>query len=96
MTDTEYKILQQAQGVTYEDALRDLRSIFYNKGGLYTDDSFAFIMAFKALETYIEHSKTYEWCHDCKEYDTENHCCHRWTNAIHRTVEEIKKSHEQN
>ena len=32
----------------------------------------------------------HEWCHDCKEYDQEKHCCHRWTKVIRNTVEEIK------
>ena len=31
-----------------------------------------------------------EWCHDCKEYDTENHCCPRWNRVIRRTLEENK------
>ena len=32
----------------------------------------------------------FEWCHDCKEYDQEKHCCHRWTKVIRKTVDEIK------
>lgn len=32
----------------------------------------------------------FEWCHDCKEYDTEKHCCHRWTKVIRQTVEKMK------
>ena len=32
----------------------------------------------------------FEWCHDCKEYDKEKHCCHRWTKVIRQTVEELK------
>ena len=32
----------------------------------------------------------FEWCTDCKEYDQENHCCHRWTKVIRQTVEEMK------
>lgn len=32
----------------------------------------------------------FEWCTDCKEYDQEAHCCHRWTKVIRNTVEEIK------
>lgn len=32
----------------------------------------------------------FEWCHDCKEYDQEQHCCHRWTKVIRQTVEELK------
>lgn len=32
----------------------------------------------------------YEWCHDCKEYDQEKHCCHRWTKVIRNTVAELE------
>lgn len=32
----------------------------------------------------------FEWCHDCKEYDAEQHCCHRWTKFIRKTVDELK------
>ena len=32
----------------------------------------------------------FEWCHDCKEYDQEAHCCHRWSKQIRQTVEELK------
>lgn len=34
--------------------------------------------------------ESFEWCTDCKEYDREKHCCHRWTKVIRNTVEEIK------
>lgn len=36
--------------------------------------------------------ESFEWCHDCKEYDQEQHCCHRWTKAIRKTVDELKQS----
>ena len=32
----------------------------------------------------------FEWCHDCKEYDQNAHCCHRWTKVIRNTVNELK------
>ena len=34
---------------------------------------------------------SYQWCTDCKEYDHEKHCCHRWSNVIRNTVEEMKQ-----
>lgn len=40
----------------------------------------------KAMGAYRE----FEWCHNCKEYDQEQHCCHRWTQNIRRTIEEVK------
>lgn len=36
-------------------------------------------------------SEEFEWCHDCKEYDAERHCCPRWTKVIRKTVEEVKQ-----
>ena len=33
----------------------------------------------------------WEWCHDCKEYDQEAHCCHRWTKVIRKTVAELEE-----
>ena len=42
----------------------------------------------KALPSAEEES--FEWCTDCKEYDQEKHCCHRWTKVIRNTVEEIR------
>jgi rubrerythrin len=32
----------------------------------------------------------FEWCHDCKEYDQDAHCCHRWTKVIRNTVNDLK------
>ena len=28
------------------------------------------------LERRKTNDETFEWCHDCKEYDQKNHCCH--------------------
>lgn len=44
--------------------------------------------AIKALPSADQ--EEFEWCHDCKEYDQERHCCHRFTKTIRDTVEEIK------
>lgn len=49
----------------------------------------ALTLAIAALE---QQEKAYdEWCPDCKEYDKEKHCCHRFTKVIRQTVEECKK-----
>ena len=39
-------------------------------------------------------SQTFKWCTDCKEYDQEKHCCHRWSKVIRDTVEEMKQEQE--
>ena len=35
-------------------------------------------------------SESFEWCTDCKEYDQEAHCCHRWSKMIRKTVDEMQ------
>lgn len=35
--------------------------------------------------------QSFKWCTDCKEYDQEKHCCHRWSKVIRDTVEEMKQ-----
>ena len=37
--------------------------------------------------------QTFKWCTDCREYDQEKHCCHRWSKAIRDTVEEMKQEY---
>ncbi len=34
-----------------------------------------------------------EWCHDCKEYDQERHCCPRFNNVIRKTVQECREGY---
>ena len=31
-----------------------------------------------------------EWCTDCKEYDTERHCCPRWNRVIRETLKDAQ------
>ena len=38
--------------------------------------------------------QTFKWCTDCREYDQEKHCCHRWSKVIRDTVEEMKQEQE--
>ena len=37
--------------------------------------------------------ESFEWCTDCKEYDQEAHCCHRWSKMIRKTIEELQIVH---
>lgn len=48
-------------------------------------------MAIEALQEVQKHEETFEWCTDCKEYDKDNYCCHRWSKMIRNTVEELKE-----
>ena len=38
-------------------------------------------------------SREFEWCTGCKEYDQEQHCCHRFTKVIRQAVAEMKIVH---
>ena len=31
-----------------------------------------------------------EWCHDCKEYDQEHHCCPRWNRVIKTALADVQ------
>jgi len=44
-------------------------------------------------ELEYQSNKSFQWCTDCKEYDQEKHCCHRYSNVIRRTVEEMKQEY---
>lgn len=35
--------------------------------------------------------QSFKWCTDCKEYDLELHCCHRYSKVIRDTVAEIRQ-----
>lgn len=39
----------------------------------------------------IEPEEEFEWCHDCKEYDQEKHCCPRWSKQIRKTVAKLEE-----
>ena len=38
--------------------------------------------------------QSFKWCTDCKEYDQEKHCCHRWSKVIRDAVVEMKQEQE--
>lgn len=42
----------------------------------------------------IEPTEEFEWCHGCKEYDQEKHCCHRWSKQISETVAELEETYK--
>ena len=42
----------------------------------------------------LEEPQTFKWCTDCREYDQEKHCCHRWSKVIRNTVAEMKQEQE--
>ena len=50
-------------------------------------------IAVKAIEKQIRAEESFEWCTDCKEYDQEQHCCHRFTKVIRHAFAEMKIVH---
>ena len=48
------------------------------------------VTAIKALPPAQPEPEEFEWCHTCREYDQEKHCCHRWTKVIRKTVDDMK------
>ena len=44
-------------------------------------------MAIEALSAEYKH-EAFGWCDGCKEYDTENHCCHRYSSFIRETLQD--------
>ena len=56
-------------------------------------DATEFLTFIKQLPSAEPEQEEFEWCHDCKEYDQEKHCCHRWTKVIRQTVEEVKSQY---
>lgn len=49
----------------------------------------------KAVKEVEDHHETFEWCDECKEYDQENHCCHRWSKQIKKTCVELREYHDE-
>lgn len=47
--------------------------------------------AIAALEDVKKKEESFEWCHDCRQYDQEEHCCHKWTKVINETLQDIEK-----
>jgi DNA-directed RNA polymerase subunit RPC12/RpoP len=46
------------------------------------------------IKLFEQEPQIFKWCTDCKEYDQEKHCCHRWSKVIRDTVEEMKQEQE--
>lgn len=72
--------------MTREEALKILK---YRSGwNLSIRDVTALNMAIEALESCYNPD---EWCHDCKEYNHDKHCCPRYTKVIRNAVKEMKE-----
>lgn len=56
------------------------------------DDYLRCTNAINAIPT-VEQEE-FEWCHDCKEYDQEKHCCPRWNKLIRQTIKELEEQYK--
>jgi hypothetical protein len=88
--------------ISREDAINKLYNINPSEDFLFIDaivDMLENLPAIRTIETLNElpsaEQKEFEWCHNCKEYDQEQHCCHRWTKVIRQTVEELKAEKQE-
>lgn len=73
-----------------DEIIRTLGALANWQGSLSLTDKERVALTF-AVEYIKKHEETFEWCHDCKEYDQKEHCCHRWTKVIRDTVDELEK-----
>ena len=73
--------------ISREDAKRELQEkVFRNLTG----EFYGTMQVLDELPS--AEQEEFEWCTDCKEYDKDAHCCHRWTKCIRQTIDEIKSS----
>ena len=70
------------------DAIKAIKQWLDNDGSLFDVGLNQAIREIKRLPSAEE--EEFEWCHDCKEYDQDAHCCHRYSKRIRQAVEEIK------
>lgn len=81
--------------MTREEAKEFLTNISYKLGNMsveYLSEKDGEKMR-EAIETLEQEPQTFKWCTDCREYDQEKHCCHRWSKVIRNTVEEMKQEY---
>lgn len=76
--------------MTYKEAIKAIRDNY--PPSHYSMLREALDMAIEALKEIERHEETFEWCENCKEYDQNEHCCHRWTKLIRDTVDEINEN----
>ena len=53
------------------------------------------LVALRALPSAQPEYRLDEWCTDCKEYDTEKHCCPRFNQVIRTTLNEMKSERKK-
>ena len=86
------------------DALKGLPTWWADGGGYYGGAQPPMVAlldpedAVSAIENLPSEQPEYrldEWCTDCKEYDTEKHCCPRFNQVIRTTLNEMKSERKK-
>lgn len=77
-----------------KDVIRSLQSMMQDCFPEAEEELDAVVTTVREIPS-AEEEEVFEWCHDCKEYDQEKHCCHRWTKVIRQTIEEMKAESER-
>ena len=76
-----------------QDAVNALQTncswAIFNEYGQYTPDGDEIIRTLVDLPS--AQPDLDEWCTDCKEYDSERHCCPRFNRVIREALKEVKK-----
>lgn len=84
--------------MTYKEAYNIIECELTNMTGEFADREMpeaikriydALNVAENSLERCQKAEESFEWCHECKEYDQEKYCCHRFTKQIRKTVSDI-------
>ena len=62
----------------------------YNLDDVYEQGWFDLQKCIEELPSAQPDPEEFEWCTDCKEYDSERHCCPRFNRVIREAVEEVR------
>lgn len=73
----------------YVDEIRKDAVIIKNEGGYFGT------VADEIMPSAQPEYRLDEWCTDCKEYDTEKHCCPRFNQVIRTTLNEMKSERKK-
>ena len=73
-------VLDMMNNIFFSNDFAEFRIEYGSQGAMYYAVNYV-----KELPTIPQ---TYEWCKGCKEYDTENHCCHRYSSFIRESLQD--------
>lgn len=73
------------------DALKtDTHYIMFDEWGNFTADGLQLMEIVTGLPSAQPEQHLDEWCHDCKEYDQEKHCCPRFNRVIREALKDAQ------